>query len=172
MVDRGNYFEKIKVVALLLVERGYADAPKLRAECKEFKCPGDRTDCCCHRLMYSQPDFNAVESHLESSCRARGFDVIFLPKFHCELNFIEQCWGFAKRLYRMKDQLSSEVVLEHNVIRSLDAMPIQSMRRFANRSLRFIDAYQKGLNGVQAAWAIKKYRGHRVLPESIMREFD
>ncbi|OJA19199.1 hypothetical protein AZE42_13562, partial [Rhizopogon vesiculosus] len=30
----------------------------------------------------------------------------------------------------------------------------------------------KGLNGVQAAWVIKKYRGHRVLTESITREFD
>ncbi|KAG1728571.1 hypothetical protein EDB19DRAFT_1642417, partial [Suillus lakei] len=38
--------------------------------------------------------------------------------------------------------------------------------------LRFIDAYAKGLNGTQAAWAIKKYHGHRVLPESIMKEFD
>jgi len=38
--------------------------------------------------------------------------------------------------------------------------------------MRFIDAYQKGLNGTQAAWAIKKYRGHRVLPQSIMEEFD
>ena len=33
-----------------------------------------------------------------------------------------------------------------------------------------MDAYEKGLNGKQAAWASKKYRGHRVLPESIMRE--
>ncbi|KAG1753178.1 hypothetical protein EDB19DRAFT_1627163, partial [Suillus lakei] len=43
---------------------------------------------------------------------------------------------------------------------------------FSIRSVRFIDAYQKGLDGMQAAWAIKKYRGHRVLPESIMKEFD
>ncbi|KAG2031879.1 hypothetical protein BDR03DRAFT_875066, partial [Suillus americanus] len=33
----------------------------------------------------------------------------------------------------------------------------------------FIDAYQRGLNGMQAAWAVKKYRGHRVLSESIMQ---
>jgi hypothetical protein len=36
----------------------------------------------------------------------------------------------------------------------------------------FIDAYQKGLDGVQAAWAIKQCRGHCILPESIMKEFD
>ncbi|THU97542.1 hypothetical protein K435DRAFT_662608 [Dendrothele bispora CBS 962.96] len=32
------------------------------------------------------------------------------------------------------------------------------------------DAYLKGLNGRQAAWAARKYRGHRVLPESVMED--
>ncbi|KAG1835984.1 hypothetical protein DFJ58DRAFT_192264 [Suillus subalutaceus] len=42
--------------------------------------------------------------------------------------------------------------------------------RFSTRSLRFMDAYRKGLDGKQAAWASKRYRGHRVLPEAIMAE--
>ncbi|KAJ7126703.1 hypothetical protein C8R44DRAFT_617481 [Mycena epipterygia] len=42
------------------------------------------------------------------------------------------------------------------------------MNRFATRSDRFMDAYRKGLNGLQAAWAGKRYRGHRVLPKNIM----
>ncbi|OAX34969.1 hypothetical protein K503DRAFT_644867, partial [Rhizopogon vinicolor AM-OR11-026] len=66
--------------------------------------------------------------------------------------------------YRMKEQSSSEEVLERNVLESLDAVPLELMRR----SMRFIDAYQKGLNGTQAAWAIKKHHGHRVLPQPIM----
>jgi len=33
-----------------------------------------------------------------------------------------------------------------------------------------MDAYNRGLNGRQAAWASKKFRGHRVLPESIMND--
>jgi hypothetical protein len=36
----------------------------------------------------------------------------------------------------------------------------------------FTDAYSKGLKGKGAAWAAKKYRGHRVLPETILKEFD
>ncbi|KAF8549129.1 hypothetical protein OG21DRAFT_1421833, partial [Imleria badia] len=43
---------------------------------------------------------------------------------------------------------------------------------FAARAIRFLDTYDKGLNGMQAAWAIKKYCGHRVLPVSIMQDFD
>jgi hypothetical protein len=33
-----------------------------------------------------------------------------------------------------------------------------------------MDAYRKGLNGQQAAWAAKKYRGHRVIPEAILQD--
>ena len=44
--------------------------------------------------------------------------------------------------------------------------------RFATRAHRFTDAYRRGLNGKQAAWASRKYRGHRVLPERIMEELD
>ncbi|KAJ7875511.1 hypothetical protein B0H14DRAFT_2343129, partial [Mycena olivaceomarginata] len=43
---------------------------------------------------------------------------------------------------------------------------------FARRSDHFINAYCKGLDGIQAVWASKRYRGHRVLPKNIMPLFD
>ena len=46
------------------------------------------------------------------------------------------------------------------------------LHRYFIRSQRFMDAYQKGLNGQQAAWAAKRYRGHRVLPDTIMHDLD
>ena len=33
-------------------------------------------------------------------------------------------------------------------------------------------AYCLGLNGIQAAWAAKKYRGHRSIPNDILAQFD
>ncbi|KAG0693813.1 hypothetical protein DFH29DRAFT_815965 [Suillus ampliporus] len=42
----------------------------------------------------------------------------------------------------------------------------------SHRSRRFMDAYKKGLTGKQAAWASKKYRGHRVLPHTILAELE
>jgi hypothetical protein len=124
--DKAGYF---KGMAQILVERGYTNAPHLPAECREFKCPGGKSDCCCQQLMYTQADFANVESNLEATCHSRGFGVIFLPKYHCELNFIEQCWGFAKRLYQKKDRSSSEAILKRNVIESLDSVPLLSMRQ-------------------------------------------
>jgi hypothetical protein len=181
-----------KGMSVLLQERGMSREANLRAECKNFQCPKDQTSCCVRWTLYDQPDFVRVESLLETACKARGFEVIFLPKFHCELNFIEQCWGFAKRIYWHYPASSKEADLERNVLSSLDSVPLTSMRRyeiinhptyipltklatwhrFATRSCRFIDAYDKGLNGKEAAWASKQYRGHRVLPESLLRDLD
>ncbi|OAX32341.1 hypothetical protein K503DRAFT_702193, partial [Rhizopogon vinicolor AM-OR11-026] len=44
--------------------------------------------------------------------------------------------------------------------------------RFSNRASQFLDGYQRDLNGKQATWANKRYRGHRALPDSILKEFD
>ena len=41
---------------------------------------------------------------------------------------------------------------------------------YANRSARFISAYHAGLSGSQAAWANRKYHGHRTLPPDIIAE--
>ncbi|KAF9048075.1 hypothetical protein BDZ89DRAFT_941483 [Hymenopellis radicata] len=153
------------------------DPELLRAQCgKNFKCRrSPETRCCLKKVLYSEPDFQAQKSMLEEHCSARGYEVIFFPKYHPELNFIEQCWGYAKRIYRMYPESSKESDLQANLLAALEAVPIESMRRqysnfcrFATRSSRFADAYFKGLNGADAAWANKKYRGHRTIPPHFM----
>jgi len=68
-----------------------------------------------------------VESFLETTCKAR---VIFLPKFHCELNFIEQCWGLRSGFIAPTGPMMStkDSDLEINVVKALDSVPIASMR--------------------------------------------
>lgn len=41
--------------------------------------------------------------------------------------------------------------------------------RFTNRSARYISAYSQGLSGSDAAWANRRYHGHRTLPPSMAR---
>lgn len=142
-----------KGMVKILEERGFENMSKVRAECKGFKCAPEAPMCCCRRILFNQPDFASVKSVLETACHARGFQVMFLPKFHCELNFIEQCWGYAKRVYRLNPPSSREDQLEKNALAALDAVPLTSMRKFAIRSRRFMNAYERGLNGHQAAWA-------------------
>ena len=164
------------------------DHKKAQCGTKFTDCDPEKPNCCCRRILFNQPDFQSVESILASDAKESGYQIVFLPKFHCELNPIEQCWGYAKRIYRLLPPSSSEADLQKNVVACLDEIPLITMRRwvaisalsnhsrpqvafrYANRSLRFMDAYRKGLNGNQAAWASKKYKGHRTIPESILEE--
>ena len=123
-------------------------------------------------MVFTQPDFTKADSILEARAKDFGFQVIFLPKYHCELNPIEQCWGYAKCVYRRNAPSSKEADLERNTIAALDSVPLLSIRRFTRRAFRFLDAYSKGLDGPTAAWAVKKYRSHHTIPEhlALMRE--
>ncbi|KAJ3838002.1 hypothetical protein F5878DRAFT_538374, partial [Lentinula raphanica] len=40
---------------------------------------------------------------------------------------------------------------------------------YANHSARFIHAYSEGLDGAQAAWANRRYHGHRTLPPEMLK---
>ena len=118
-----------KGMAVILAERGLIKESKFRYECEAFKCAPGQTDCCIHRVLFSQPDFVAVKSRLEEACESRGFRTMFLPKFHCELNFIEQCWGYAKRVYREYPPSTDEDDLKKNLISALESVPLTTMRR-------------------------------------------
>jgi hypothetical protein len=118
-----------KGMAVLLHERGHADVSKVRAECPKFQCEKGVDRCCCRRMLYNEPDFTSVKSLLEIACEARGFRAMFFPKFHCELNFIEQCWGYSKRVYRELPVSSKEADLERNVLAALESVPLDAIRR-------------------------------------------
>ncbi|KIK93974.1 hypothetical protein PAXRUDRAFT_143877 [Paxillus rubicundulus Ve08.2h10] len=156
-------------MAVVLKERGFK-VEKLKAQCKGFKCKEGVTNCCCWHILFNKPDFADVSTLLEALCAKWGptFQVLILPKFHCELNFIEQCWGYAKRLYHMYPPTKKDDEMEANVLKALNAVPIECMWR----SRRFLNAYRQGLNGKQAAWANKKYHGRYVLPDSILNDLD
>jgi transposase len=133
--DHPLYPGWFKGMAQILTERGFNVTGK-KAQCspKFGDCPRiDGTylgDCCCRRLLYSQPDFAAEVSRLEKAAAKHDVKIHFLPKFHCELNFIEQCWGDAKRWYRLQPSSSSEEDLEMNLKNSLDQVHLETMRRF------------------------------------------
>ncbi|KAF9506364.1 hypothetical protein BS47DRAFT_1374139 [Hydnum rufescens UP504] len=156
---------QFKGMETILEERGI-DTQGLNAQCQKFKCrdhvlPSNSRPCCCRKALFEQSDFANQKSWLEELGDQRGYGINFYPRFHCECNFIENNWGYTKRVYRQYPE-------------ALESVPVISMHnpRFFTRSLRFMDAYHKGLNGVQVAWANKKYRGHRVLPDTLMADLD
>jgi hypothetical protein len=123
-------------------------------------------------MLFNQPDFAAVKSCLEDTCAEHHYAVLFLPKFHCELNPIEMIWSYAKQIYRLNPESSREDALERNTLSTLEQVPLESMRRFVLRVHHFADAYRHRLDGSQAAWAARKYKykGHRVLPPDFLKD--
>ena len=127
--DHPQYPDHFKGMSQILRERGFSAPEKIRAECKGFKCNPNSENCCQRRILFNQPDFANVPSLVESHCQARGYIVIFLPKFHPELNFIEMCWGFGKRVYRELPPSSKIDDIEEKALWSLDQIPLTTIRR-------------------------------------------
>ena len=80
--------------------------------------------------------------------------------------------GLSQRYIQDLPPSSREEDLEENTLRALASIPLPMMRKFATRSRQFMDAYDRGLNRRQVAWAARKYRGHRVLPRNILEELE
>ncbi|KAJ3004691.1 hypothetical protein NUW54_g4694 [Trametes sanguinea] len=153
----------------VLEERGF-DVHKLRAKCSPV-CPFESTGCCMARLLSQQDDFKNQKSMLELVIEKAGHACIFLPKFHCELNPIEMYWGWCKYRYRevIKKNFEEAKQLAHRV---LDSCPTDVIRRFINKSWRFMSAYRKGLTGQAAAWAVRKQKQHRQVSRIAMMHLD
>ena len=168
--------EEIIQEHLLLPDSG------LLSQHKGSKCVQEKTDCCCCHLLFTQPDFIAQKSKLEEFITSQGHICNFYPKYHCKLNFIEQYWGAAKLCYHNTLNTSNIIEMEMNMLACLGDIPLlqiqrwihsisstilavnSSILRYANRSARFISAYDLGLSGAEAAWVNKRYHGHRTLP--------
>jgi hypothetical protein len=105
--------------------------------------------CCLARLLSTHKDFFEQKSAIATLIEGRGHKCLFLLKFYCELNPIEMYWGYSKARYRQVKKTSFDHA-KKEVVEALDACTIDTLRRFCNRTLRFIDAYRKGLS-VQAA---------------------
>lgn len=107
----------------IIRERGLWPDCGLIAQCEGFKCEAGQKDCCCRRLLFTQPDFINQKSHLEELITSRGHVCDFYPKYHCELNFIEQYWGAAKFRYRTSPKTNDIKEMEENVRACLDNVP-------------------------------------------------
>ena len=172
-----RWFKGMKVI---IHEWGlWPEQQSLAAQCTEFHCPPGRTDCCCWRLLFTQPDFEGQKSQLQELIEGRRHICDFYPKYHCELNFIEQYWGAAKFQYRAAPRPTTAAAMEDTVRESLDSVPLIQIQRFvsfvaftshlifsrfANHSAQFIAAYREGLSGAQASWANKRYHSHHTIP--------
>jgi hypothetical protein len=128
--DHPEYPGWFKGAEQLIRERGLWPESGLRASCRGFQCPRGSTDCCCKRLLFTQPDFVAQKSALEELITSRGHLIDYYPKFHCELNFIEMYWGAAKLRYRVSPKTTGMAAMKANIEECLDDVPNLQILRY------------------------------------------
>jgi len=116
-------------------------------------------------------------------CRAAGIDILFSPKFHCKLNFIEQVWGFAKWEYHEAPPSSKIEDVEINSKAALDKVLFLSMQRYEHlicsfssyHAILYLQIVLYGtwmdINVEWMTWAVKKkYHGHHQMPTDATQE--
>ena len=95
----------------------------LLVQCESFWCKNGLTNCCCWHLLFCQPDFETQKSCLEKFITFHWHICDFYPKYHCELNFIEQYWGAAKFCYCNTTWTTNIIEMEENMI-AWDNVPL------------------------------------------------
>jgi len=145
--------EKPKGIKIVLQERGLWN-PSLRLNTAK-------------ELLGSQPDFMAQKSRVEETIEAAGHVALFLPKFHCEFNFIEMYWGALKYYCREHCDYSLTKLLP-TIKAAMEHVKLASIRRYTRKCWRYMDAYRNGLSVEAAEWAVKKQRSHRRINMSLL----
>jgi hypothetical protein len=105
-----------------------------------------------------------------------GHICIFLPKFHCEINFIEYFWGAVKKYLWDHCDYTFDVLRE-NMPKALASVPLERICKWEHRAWRFIDAYNTGLGAKDAQEKVKlfssrRYTSHRRIPERLATAMD
>ena len=175
-----------KGLMVILSERKLYPAAGLKGACESGVKHKDSGDCCCLKMLSMQPDFMEECSALQHLCESlvtyaemvqHRHLCIFLPKFHCELNWIERLWGAVKQYMRAHclytlpglretirialSQDSSDVPAHLVSSSELPVVPIHLQRRWARISRQYMKEYRKGADGSDAIQAVKLQRTTR-----------
>ena len=173
-VDHPQHPNQPKGIKAILTERGLYQS-RLRGKCKS-KCGSESDICCNKRILEMQDDFRQQKSLVQEVIESAGHLCIFLPKFHCELNFIEFFWGLVKKYLRDNCDYTFDT-LKANMPKALESVRLNTIRRWEHRMYRWMEAYRSGLGTTDAQLHVRKfsstkYKSHRRIPEAVARAFD
>jgi hypothetical protein len=172
--DHAEYPNQPKGIKVILTERGLYQG-NLRGKCPS-KCDSDKLDCCNKQILEHQPDFQHQKSLVQEVIERAGHLCIFLPKFHCELNFIEFFWGVVKKYLRENCDYTYDT-LKENMPKAMESMGLEVIHHWEHCMYRWMEVYRLGLGTADAQARVKefsstKYKSHRRIPEAVARAFD
>ena len=126
--------------------------------------------CCMSYVLSHEPDFEAQEEWLTQVVHDTGFEIIFYPKYHCELNYIEMIWGWAKSHHRRTCTYNYKDLKARLSETFDDLLPVGLVRKFLQHWLRFMSGYRQNLEGPLLDYAMRKYTSHCVVPRGLAEE--
>lgn len=152
--DDGN----AKGIRQILIERALWPATGLKLQCKSNNHNGQL--CCARQLLGSQCDFQAQKGLIQEAIEARGHLVMFYPKFHCELNFIEYFWASCKRFTRDNCNYRLEG-LRRTIPDAMASVSSSTIAKYFAKVKRILLAYQEGIEIGSSAYKERVYKSHR-----------
>ena len=132
----------------MLKERDHWQAG-MHLECLKPKCSIDATSCCAKQLLGLEPDFKEQKSPIQEIIEAAGHMCIFLPKFYCELNFIEFSWGGSQK-YLCNHCDYTFTILKENLLKALVSVDVKTIWQWEHQMIWWVDAYRDGKSTKEA----------------------
>ncbi len=146
----GERVKEMKGMAKILTERG-VDIAGMSVDAMRL-------------VLAEHDDFKNEKEWLAQAVHDKGHDILFLPKFHCELNYIENVWAYVKS-YLRRNCTFNFPALKECLPGVLLSVPIACFKRFERHCLRFMSRYmQNDLHGPILDYIMKKYKSHRRIP--------
>ncbi|KAG2068243.1 hypothetical protein BDR04DRAFT_1025036, partial [Suillus decipiens] len=158
--DNSSAHASLPPDALRAFEMNKSDSGKQRKQ-RDTIIPDSNPDPTKHGLLQKMTTPSGEPKGLKSVLEERGFNIQGL-RAKCA-----PYWGWCKYRYR---QIAKRNFNEAKkaALEVLDACPVEVIRRFINRSYRFLSAYRLGLTGKAAEWAVRKQKQHRAVSQQAM----
>ena len=143
------------------LNRGGCELNKICNECKHGVSKETRLaegtyneKCCLTCVLSTEPDSAGQKEWLTEVVEKKNCRIIFYPKYHCELNFIEMVWGWLKSHHRRSCTYTFKH-LEENLPLSLEnILPLSFVRRASQHCFRFMQGYRHFLSGSILEYAV------------------
>ena len=111
--------------------------------------------------LASYRDFKFEKTRVENILHKRGHRVLFIPKYHRELNQIERVWAAVKQFTRAHCNYTF-IQLERTVGPALDSVDIDLIRKYFRKAREYMRAYREGHSaGPELLQAVKQYKSHQ-----------
>ena len=115
----------------------------------------------------------AQKSLVQETIEDAGHLCIFLPKFHCEPNFIEFFWGKAKK-YIWDNCDGTFKTLKKNLPLALQSVQLSTIHLWEHHMHWWMNAYHAGLDTKAAQIQVKefRYKSHWRVPKAVPQSLD